>query len=375
MKGPENDISLVLKGALGSFSIDVDFNLPMTGITALYGPSGSGKTTILRCLAGLERLPGRLRVGSEVWQDSERGVFVPPHRRRVGYVFQEASLFPHLSVRDNLLYGARRVEATASQRAPDFDVMIGLLGIRHLLERSTTTLSGGERQRVAVGRALLSAPKLLLMDEPLSALDKLTRDEILPYFEMLHEKSSVPILYVSHDIGEIERLADTLALMRNGRLVASGPLRQLLVNPSLPFLGATDASVVLDGRISAIDDIFALSEVMVAGGTLVVAGRHGEVGDNRRLRIAASDVSLAKTAAVDSTILNCLPAQIISIHSREGEAYATVLVALGADGKGNYLAARITRRSLVGLALAAGDAVYVQIKGVSLVASRTATDA
>ena len=363
-------IALALAGRLGSFELDVTFEAPVTGITALFGPSGCGKTTILRCIAGLQNIPGRIVIGDEAWQDTRNLTFLPPHERDVGYVFQEASLFPHLSVKDNLLYGARRVRKAVAQPI-ELDDIAALLGIGHLLDRSTLALSGGERQRVAVGRALLAAPRVLLMDEPLSALDRMTKDEILPYFERLHEQLSLPIVYVSHDLTEVERLADTLVLMREGRVLASGPLHALQTDPSLPLLSMPDATVVLEGRVAHIDNEFALTELAVAGGRLVVPGRHGATGQTRRLRIAASDVSLARSAPRDSTILNCLPARIVSIDGDPAAPQANVIIALGAQGEGERIAARITRKSLTTLSLAPGLSLYAQIKSVALIAART----
>lgn len=363
-------IDIALTGRLGSFGLDAAMSVPASGITALFGQSGCGKTTILRCIAGLQHMPGRIAIGDDVWQDTTTGYFRRPHLRHVGYVFQEASLFPHLSVHDNLLYGARRARSPVSA-AIKLDDIVALLGIEHLLGRATTALSGGERQRVAVGRALLAQPRILLMDEPLSALDRMTKDEILPYLERLHEQLAVPILYVSHDLGEVERLADTLVLMQEGRIVASGLLQALQTDLSLPLLTSPEASVVLTALVSRIDDRYALTELEVGGGSLVVAGRHGTPGATRRLRIAASDVSLAKNAPADSTILNCLPARIISLDVAPDAPQANVILALGHNGSGDRIAARITRKSLVALGLVEGSQVYAQIKSVALIASRT----
>ncbi|MGD9804981.1 MAG: molybdenum ABC transporter ATP-binding protein [Hyphomicrobiaceae bacterium] len=363
-------IGVNLAGQLGSFLLEAVFDVPARGVTALFGPSGCGKTTVLRCLAGLQRLPGRVAIGDDVWQDSGAGIFRPPHERHVGYVFQEASLFAHLSVRDNLLYGARRVERSRRGNGPGLDDVVDLLGIERLLDRATTALSGGERQRVAVGRALLSEPRVLLMDEPLSALDRMTKDEILPYFERLHEQLSLPILYVSHDLAEVERLADTLVLLQAGRVIASGPLGDLQTDPALPLLSAPEATVLLEGRVAAIDDRYALTELTVPGARLTVPGRHGRVGERRRLSIAASDVSLARSASTDSTILNCLPARIVTIEGDATAPHVSAILALGTGGESSRIAARITRKSVENLKLAEGDAVIAQVKSVALVAAR-----
>ncbi|MEZ5852409.1 MAG: molybdenum ABC transporter ATP-binding protein [Hyphomicrobiaceae bacterium] len=372
MSPRRESLTVDLTGMLGSFPLNVAFTVPSRGVTALFGPSGCGKTTVLRCLAGLQRAAGHIRIGDEVWQDSETGTFLPPHKRHIGYVFQEASLFAHLSVRDNLLYGARRVRAASHGNGPRLDDIVDLLGIGCLLDRAPEKLSGGERQRVAVGRALLSEPRVLLMDEPLSALDRMTKDEILPFFERLHERLALPVVYVSHDLAEIERLADTLVLMKEGRVLASGPLNELQTNPSLPLLTAPEATVVLEGRVAAIDEHYALTELTVPGARLVVPGRHGAIGDKRRLGIAASDVSIARTAPTDSTILNCLPARILAVEGDIGAPQASVILALGTQGDSSRIAARITRKSLDTLALAPGSIVFAQIKSVALAAARSA---
>lgn len=359
-------ISTAFAGTLGSFSLDVAFKMPMRGITALFGPSGCGKTTILRCMAGLQHLPGHFIVGDQVWQDSARSVFVRTHERPLGYVFQEASIFQHLNVRQNLLYGAKRAGNAPTSDALDFDAIVELLGIGQLLERSPVALSGGERQRVSVGRALLSRPRILLMDEPLSALDRMTKEEILPYFERLHQSLALPVVYVSHDIGEVARLADTLVLLSKGRVMASGPLEVLQTDSSLPLIAAPDAAVMLEGRVESIDETYALTTFSVAGGALVMPGRQGAPGAERRLRIAASDVSFTLTAASDTTILNCLPARIVSIDGAANEAQVNIIAALGADGSGARIAARITRKSHAALGLAPGTPVFAQIKSVAL---------
>jgi molybdate transport system ATP-binding protein len=367
MREQAREISTALAGTLGGFSLDVAFKMPMRGVTALFGPSGCGKTTILRCMAGLQRLPGHFIVGGEAWQDSARGIFVETHHRPIGYVFQEASLFQHLSVRQNLLYGGRRAGDAPADNSLGFDGIVELLAIGHLLDRSPAALSGGERQRVAVGRALLSRPRILLMDEPLAALDRMTKEEILPYFEELHRDLALPIVYVSHDIGEVARLADTMVLLDKGRVVASGLLSDLQTDPSLPLIAAPDAAVMIEGRVESIDEAYELTVFAVPGGMLIVPGRQGAKGAERRLRIAASDVSFARTAATDTTILNCLPARIVSVDGHANEAQVNIVAALGTDGDGARIAARITRKSLDALALAPGTPVFAQIKSVALV--------
>jgi len=369
-----SSIDVALAGSLGAFTVDIGMRVPASGITALFGPSGCGKTTVLRCIAGLQHLPGRIAIGGDVWQDTQTGYFRPPHLRHIGYVFQEASLFPHLSVRDNLLFGARRAKSAAALPIK-LDDIVALLGIDRLLERAPLALSGGERQRVAVGRALLAQPRILLMDEPLSALDRMTKDDILPYFERLHEELALPIIYVSHDLTEVERLADTLVLVREGRITASGPLKDLQTDPTLPLIASPDATVVLTGTVDRIDDTYALTEFGINGGKLVVAGRHGQPGLRRRLRIAAADVSLAKTAPMDSTILNCLPARIDSIESSADSPQANVILTVGRGEHGDRIVARITRKSLVGLGLSVGASIFAQIKSVALIAARPAHDA
>ncbi|MCE8440865.1 molybdenum ABC transporter ATP-binding protein [Rhodovulum sulfidophilum] len=348
-------------GRLGGFELDAGFTAPGEGITALFGPSGCGKTTVLRAIAGLLRLPGsRLSVNGEIWQ--ERRQFRPPHRRAVGYVFQEASLFPHLSVRANLTFGLRRVKGPV--RIGE-DEVAELLGIAPLFDRPTRMLSGGERQRVAIGRALLSQPELLLMDEPLSALDRFSKDDILPYLERLHAALSIPVLYVSHDIAEVERLADTLVLMEAGRVRAAGPLAEMLADPALPLIHMPAPAAVIDGEVVGRDPRYGLSEVRVPGGVVVVPGDLGPNGMRRRLRIPASDVSLGRHAPLDTTILNALPARIEGAEPA-GAHQITVRLRLGPDGRGSALLARVSLKSWDRLALKPGELVVARLKAVAL---------
>jgi molybdate transport system ATP-binding protein len=356
---PAAELDVAFRGALGSFTLDVAFRLPARGVAALFGPSGCGKTSVLRCLAGLTRLDGRCRIGRDVWQDGSR--FLPPHRRAVGYVFQEASLFPHLSVEGNLLYGAPK---EAQARAVGFDEVVALLGLAPLLARPPQHLSGGERQRVAIGRALLSQPRLLLMDEPLSALDALSRDEILPYLERLPAALAMPVVYVSHDLGEVERLADHLVLMRQGRVLAAGPIGALQADPELPLMQARQAAVSLDGVVTGYEAADGLASLAVEGGSFLVPSGPLAPGTRRRLRVLADDVSLATAPPVASTIVNVLPARILEL--RTAEHRITALLGLGADGSGARLLSRITARSARQLGLAPGQTVYAQVKGAAL---------
>ncbi|WP_298351669.1 molybdenum ABC transporter ATP-binding protein [Rhodoblastus sp.] len=347
------------------FSLDVDLHLPGRGVTALFGHSGSGKSTLLRCIAGLERAPqGRLAVDSEVWQDAGR--WVPTHRRPIGYVFQEASLFAHLSVMGNLRYGMKRV---SDAQLVSLDHAIELLGLGHLLDRKPDRLSGGERQRVAIGRALLTQPKLLLMDEPLSALDRGAKAEILPFIEKLRDHFALPIIYISHDLAEVERLADHVVLIDQGRVVGAGPLADVQSDPASPLARSREAAVSLRGVVEAIDATFGLIAVAVAGGRLLAPAPAASVGEARRVHILASAVSLAREKPGRSSILNVLPARVVAMNPLDA-VEVVAAVALGEDGEGARLLARMTRKSWEELGLAPGQNVYAQVKSVSLDAGR-----
>lgn len=349
--------------AVPGFTLDVALDLPAKGVSVLFGASGSGKTTCLRVIAGLERVArARVEVDGEVWQDDAWKVFRPVHARALGYVFQEANLFPHLTVRGNLDYGRRRRRLTRT--TANFDHVVGLLGITALLERKPERLSGGERQRVAIARALLAGPRLLLMDEPLASLDLARKREILPYIERLRDELELPVIYVSHAADEVARLADHVVLLEGGFVKASGALADVLPRLDLPEEFSEAAGVVIEGRVAGYDRDYGLLRVEFGGGVLQVV--HGELPVGRRLRVQvkARDVSLARTEPHDTSILNRLPARVIA-EAPAGDA-AQVLVQL--DAGGTRLVARITRRSRDQLALASGQEIWVQIKAVALLA-------
>lgn len=325
----------------GGFRLDVDTEIPATGITGVFGESGSGKTTLLRCIAGLETSSG--------------GSMRPVHQRRIGYVFQEPQLFSHLSVRKNIKYGMRRNPVAADT----LDEVSNLLEVNQLLDRSIGDLSGGEAQRVSIARVLCQSPRLILMDEPLSALDERRRNEVLPYLDRLHAEWSVPIIYVSHNIEEICRLSDHLVVLDNGKVAAEGGLHDMLARIDLPQLGGRNAGAVLDAIQSRYDSQFDLTLFEFSGGEIWATGRYEPA--NVRLRVSASDISLTRTPAESSTILNILPATIAAIAT-ETEATELVGLRLGHD----RLVARITRRSLQHLQLQVGDKVYAQIKSVTV---------
>lgn len=342
------------------FRLSVGTRVPGRGVTALFGRSGCGKTTLLRCIAGLEPgARGRLVVGGETWQDAD--TFLPPHRRPVGYVFQDGRLFGHLSVHGNLEYGYRRIPG-AERRVHPAEV-IDLLGLGPLLDRRSTELSGGQRQRVAMGRALLTSPRVLLMDEPLAALDAISKTEILPYLERLHDELSIPVLFVSHAIDEVTRLADRMLLMEEGRLRAEGPLRELLTRGDLPLARAEEAASVIEAVVQEHDDEDHVSILALDGARLTLLREDLPVGRRVRVSIRARDVSIALTPPRDISVLNCLPATVRRIHdeTRPGQTLLTL------DVCGQPLLARITRRSLRALGLHAGLQVHALIKSVALV--------
>lgn len=346
------------------FALDVDLALPGRGVTALSGPSGCGKTTCLRVIAGLQRAPGsRVEINGEVWQDdasgSRPGLFLPAHRRSIGYVFQETRLFAHLDVRRNLEFGMKRV--APSQRRVSLAQAVALLGIAPLLDRRPETLSGGERQRVGIARALATSPKLLLMDEALASLDQQRKREILPYLERLHGELDIPVLYVSHAFDELARLADHLVLMQAGRVVASGPLPELMTRLDLPLAHSDVAGAVIAAEVIDEEARYDLVHVAFAGGRLCLTHRGTRVGQRVRLRVQARDVSLTLQRQTGTSILNILPARVTDLaDDSPGQ------LVVGLDAGGTRLLARITRKSADLLGLAVGSAVHAQVKSIAI---------
>ena len=344
----------------GHFVLDVNFHLPGRGITAIFGPSGSGKTTLIRCIAGLERaIPGLVEVNGHCWQDESRHWFLPTYQRALGYVFQEASLFPHLSVVKNLEYGFQRI--LPQQRQVLFEEVVTFLGITNLLHRKPERLSGGERQRVALARALLTSPQLLLMDEPLAALDAESKAEILPYLEKLHEQLAIPVLYITHTLWEVMRLADTLLIIEQGKIISSGALTEVLTRLDLPLAHSADAGVVIEAKVVEHDEQFNLTYLEYSGGRLSLQRENLPLGHLVRVVINAKDVSLALENEVASSILNIFPAKIVEMVA---DSPGQILIKL--DATGTPILARITKKSSVLLKLQVGRLVYARVKSVAL---------
>jgi molybdate transport system ATP-binding protein len=352
-------MSLQIQLALtrAGFALEVKLQLPARGVTALFGPSGCGKTTLLRCIAGLERATGSLIINDEVWQDATQ--FIPTHQRAIGYVFQEASLFPHLSVRGNLQYGMQRI---AGHNKVAIDPIIDLLGLRALLDRKPDGLSGGERQRVAIARALAVDPRLLLMDEPLAALDLKRKQEILPYLDKLQATLEIPVLYVTHSPDEVVRLAHHLVVMEAGQVMASGDLAATLSRLDLPVRLGDEPGVVIESVVGSIEPAWHLARLDFDGGSVWIRDPGLSVGASARVRILAGDVSLAREQPGKSSIQNVLTGRIDGIRDDDQPGLALVRISIGRTA----LLARITQRAVSTLALKAGDEVWAQVKSVAL---------
>jgi molybdate transport system ATP-binding protein len=343
-----------------NFALHVDLPLPASGVSALFGASGSGKTSCLRAIAGLDRIAGGyLEVNGEVWQDESKKHFLPTHQRPLAYVFQEASLFEHLTIRQNIDYGFKRTPVV--QRKISLEQAIDLLGIEHLLACRANTLSGGERQRVAIARALAVSPQLLLMDEPLAALDSKRKNDILPYLERLQHELAIPIIYVSHALDEVARLADYVVLLEQGRVAAQGATIDLMTRLDLSLAHGDSAEALINATVVDIDSEYHLACVEFSGGRLSLLNQQVTIGQTVKVRIQARDVSLTLDHQRDTSILNIIPVTVTDIAD---DSIGQVMV--GLDANGTRLLARITRKSAMLLNLVPHQQLYAQIKGVAI---------
>ena len=342
------------------FNLDVELTLPAKGVTVVFGPSGSGKTTLLRCLSGLERAPsGTLKLAGQVWQDD--GIFIPIHQRKVGLVFQESRLFPHLSIQQNLLYGYQRTQSV--ERNLHLDEVVEVLGLAALLKRTPDKLSGGEKQRVAIGRALLTSPKLLLMDEPLASLDMQRKAEIIPFIKRIEDEFKTPIIYVTHSVDEVLQLVDTMVILQAGKVANFGPVQEVFSDVQLrEVLGEEQLGAVLETSVAGHDEEFELTRLDFMGQTLNVPKQNIPVGQNLRVHIHSKDVSLstAPPAGVTS-VLNILQAKVAKIGTLGGYSVDIELDA------GQPILATITRKSLANLNLKPGQPVYAHIKAIKMI--------
>lgn len=356
---PIEGIQFRTNHTLGDFHLDVDLQLPGSGVTAIFGPSGCGKTTLLRQFAGLQRsLDAHIAVQGLVWQDSQS--FLPIHQRRLGFVFQSANLFPHLNVLQNLQYGKKRHAPTESKA--QLDAMIDLFGIGTLLERKPKNLSGGEQQRVSMARALATNPTVLLMDEPLSALDYARKSEILPYLQRMQRELRIPILYVSHSPEEVAQLADHLVVLEQGKCVASGSIAEVLTQVHLPISLGEEPCSIFDASIEEMDSQDHLCRLKVGSQDIWVRSHPFPAGRSVRVRILARDVSLSNQKSEDSSILNHLFAQVVAITQDTHPAQA--LVHLVVDKR--PLLARVTHRSLRQLDSQPGKMIWAHVKTMAL---------
>jgi molybdate transport system ATP-binding protein len=359
MSAPLSRLRLKLNRA--NFTLDIDLELPGQGITVLFGVSGSGKTSLLRCVAGLERTPGALvSIAGETWQDDAAGVYLPTWQRPLGYVFQEASLFEHLNVRGNLQFGLKRSKGADSSV---LNAAINLLGIAALLERKTSQLSGGERQRVAIARALATQPRLLLLDEPLAALDHTRRQDILPWLERLRDELKIPMLYVTHSSDEVARLADTLVVLDAGQVKACGPVAEVLAGLDILVVLGEDAGALLSAHIETRDARWQLAQLAFNGGSLWVRDTGLPLGKKVRVRVLARDVSIALDKPTHSSIQNLLPSVVLAMGPDTHPSQSLVRLQCG----DSILLARVTARAVHALQLTPGMQVWAQVKSVALV--------
>lgn len=352
-------LDIALRRLQGQFQVDVAFQSPPGAVTALFGRSGSGKTSVISMVAGLSQPDeGHIRLDRHVLFDSARHVNLPPHRRRVGYVFQESRLFPHYSVRGNLRYGMERVPS--AERFVKFDDVVDLLGIGALLDRRPHRLSGGERQRVAIGRALLTSPHLLLMDEPLASLDGARKAELLPFIALLPHQFQVPILYVSHSVNEVLRLADRMVLMDDGRATACGAVEEVMSLPAFAKVaGGTELSTVMAATVVSHDDALSVTRLSFAGGTMTVPRLEDPVGERVRVRVEADNVILALNEPSGLSVRNSFGGTVTEVESTPPVIEVTLDI-------GCQLRARITAQALAELGLRPGMPVHALVKGVSI---------
>ncbi len=343
---------------LGGFCLAAAFDCG-PGVTALFGPSGAGKTSLVQLIAGLLRPDaGRIAVGGTILFDDDKRIDLPPHERRIGYVFQDARLFPHMDVRHNLAYGARR----RSGGTVNLDTVVNTLGIGHLLDRRPGALSGGERQRVAIGRALLSAPRLLLMDEPLASLDTARKQEIIPFIESMCHAIDIPVIYVSHAVDEVLQLADEMVLLRDGSVVTSGPVEDVMNRPDLVrTVGNGDSGSVIGVTVDGVDVDYGIAALSFAGGTFRVTAPDLATGDSLRIRVRARDVSLALDPPTNVSVLNVFEGRVVTIAPSDGPQ-VDVEVRIGATP----IWSRVTRKSRDELGLEPGMRVYAMVKAVAL---------
>ena len=355
-----NAIHVRVRVAYPDYSLAVDLELPGAGITALFGPSGAGKSTFLRAIAGLERAQdSHITVDGEVWQDDARGIFIPTHQRPIGFVFQNVLLFEHLNVKKNLEFGMKRVPA--AQQKISLDYAVDLLGIGHLMQRQPSTLSGGECQRVGIARALASSPRVLLLDEPLAALDMQRKSEIMPYLERLNHQLKIPMLYVSHALDEVARLADHIVLLDSGCVLASDKATNMLTRLDMPLAHGDTAAAVIDGLVIDHDPEFQLACIEFSGGRIFLPNDTVKIGQRVRLRVQARDVSLTLERQTGSSILNSIAATVVDLS---GDSVGQMMV--GLDAGNTRLLCRITKKSASALELKPGLTLFAQVKGVAV---------
>ncbi len=362
-------LHLQIKMKRSAFKLEVDLQLPGQGISAIFGPSGSGKTTLLRAVAGLEKnQQGRIQIGAHIWQDTQQGIDLPTWKRPLGYVFQEASLLQHFSVSDNLNFGLKRALKTSGNAQTDAAkallASIELLGIGNLLQRMPHQLSGGERQRVAIARAIAMKPQLLLMDEPFASLDVARRQEIFPWLSKLRDELKMPMLYVTHSVEEVTRLADHLVVLDQGQVKAQGTVSGVLMQVVNPVVVGEEAGALIAGYIGAVDTQWHLSRIDFEGGCVWMRDAGLPVGKAVRIRILARDVSLVTIEPQNTSIQNQLRGHIQSITPDVHPSQVMVVLKCGAE----EVLARVTKRAVDELALQVGQPVWAQVKSVALVA-------